>query len=132
MRVALDTNVLVSAFATRGLCADVFNAVLAEHELIVGQKVLSELRSVLQDKLHVPESVIREVLALLREQGSLVDKPAALQVRIRDADDLAVLAEAVGGRAEVLITGDRDLLEITDDLPIRILTPRAFWELLVC
>lgn len=44
MRVALDTNVLVSAVATRGLCADVFNLVLAEHHLVVSVTVLSELQ----------------------------------------------------------------------------------------
>ncbi len=40
MRVALDTSVLVSAVAARGLCADVFNLILAEHDLIVGETVL--------------------------------------------------------------------------------------------
>jgi hypothetical protein len=35
MKVMLDTNVLASAVATRGLCADVLRAVLAEHELVI-------------------------------------------------------------------------------------------------
>jgi hypothetical protein len=35
LRVFLDTNVLVSAFATRGLCADLLELVLLQHELIV-------------------------------------------------------------------------------------------------
>ena len=42
MRVFLDTNVLLSAFAARGLCADVFRTVLAEHELITSEFVLGE------------------------------------------------------------------------------------------
>ena len=40
MRVFLDTNVLVAAFATRGLCADVFRLVLAEHELLVSAALI--------------------------------------------------------------------------------------------
>ncbi len=47
MRVFLDTNVLVSAFATRGLSADVFRRALAEHMLLTGEVVLRDLRLVL-------------------------------------------------------------------------------------
>ena len=43
MRVFVDTNVLVAAVATRGLCADVLRAVLASHELVVSQQVLAEV-----------------------------------------------------------------------------------------
>lgn len=128
MKVALDTNVLVSAFATRGLCADVFNLVLAEHELIVGPAVLSELRAVLRGKFMVPERVVDEVVALIHERAVVVGTAVAVDVAIRDADDAAVLAEAMGGSAEVLVTGDRDLLVISQKLPIRILTPRGFWD----
>ncbi len=46
MRVYLDTNVVVSAVATRGLCADVLQAILAEHQLVVGEAMLRELRRV--------------------------------------------------------------------------------------
>ena len=48
MKIALDTNVLVSAVAARGLCADVFNLVLAERQLVVCETVLAEVRRVLK------------------------------------------------------------------------------------
>ena len=51
MRVALDTNVLVAAFATRGLCADLVRVVLAEHELVFPPAVRTELRRVLAKKI---------------------------------------------------------------------------------
>jgi uncharacterized protein len=128
VRIALDTNVLVSAVAARGLCADVFNLVLAEHELIVGETVLTELRKVLRQKIRVPSRVIDEYIALLRDEAVVMKGAKALNVEIRDLTDLPVLSEAVVGNAEVLVTGDRDLLEITAKLPIQILTPRALWE----
>jgi len=128
VRVALDTNVLVSAVATRGLCADVLNLVLAEHELIVGEAVLTELRRVLAERIRVPSKTIDEVVLLLRQEAEVVKKTVSVDVKIRDKDDLAVLSEAIAGNAEALVTGDRDLLEIKEDLPLRILTPRAFWE----
>ena len=74
MRVFLDTNVLVAAFATRGLCADVMRVVLAEHQLITGEIVLSELRKALGRRIKLPAATIEDILALIREQN-VVPKP---------------------------------------------------------
>jgi putative PIN family toxin of toxin-antitoxin system len=128
VKVALDTNVLVSAVAARGLCADVFNLVLAEHELIVGETVLTELRKVLREKIRAPGKVIDEYIALLRHEALVVKDAETLKVKIRDLSDVPVLSEAVAGNAQVLVTGDRDLLEVAEKLPIQILTPRGLWE----
>ena len=54
MRVFLDTNVLVSAFATRGLCADVLRVVLAEHTFITSEIVLREVSRVLRTRIGMP------------------------------------------------------------------------------
>jgi putative PIN family toxin of toxin-antitoxin system len=128
VRVALDTNVLVSAVATRGLCADVFNLVLAEHELIVGEAVLAELKRVLRERIRVPVHVVAEVDNLLRQEATVIPKVEPLRLRIRDKSDLAVLSEAVAGRAEVLVTGDKDLLDLPIAAPVQVMTPRTFWE----
>lgn len=130
MKVYLDTNVLVSAFATRGLCADILHAVMAEHQLIVGDAVLAEVRRVLRQKIRLPPAAVAEVEALLRQQGLPVTAAPPLAIRIRDADDLVILSEAVAGGADVLVTGDRDLLDIAAKAPLPIVTPRGFWELL--
>ena len=130
MKVYLDTNVLVSAFATRGLCADILHAVMAEHQLIVGEAVLAEVRRVLRQKIRLQPAAVSEVEALLRQQGLLVTDASPLTIKIRDADDLAIMSEAVAGGADVLVTGDRDLLDIATKAPLPIVTPRGFWELL--
>lgn len=124
----LDTNVLVAAFATRGLCADVMRVVLAEHQLITGEVVLSELRKVLARRIKLPAATIEDILALLREQ-EVVPKPRKpSDLPIRDPDDRWILASAMAGRADVLVTGDRDLLDIADKAPLPVLAPRAFWD----
>ena len=128
MRVAFDTNVLVSAVATRGLCADIFNLVLAEHPLVVGETVLAEVRRVLKQKIRVPEGIIGEFEALLRAEALVVAKAKTLPISVRDKSDMPVLAEAIAGEAEVLVTGDRDLLELTAKVPLNILSPRGLWE----
>jgi putative PIN family toxin of toxin-antitoxin system len=128
--VFLDTNVLVSAFATRGLCADVMRVVLAEHQLITVEVVLSELRKALSRRIKLPAATIEDILVLLREQ-EVVPKPRKpSELPIRDPDDRWILASAMAGRADVLVTGDRDLLDIAAKAPLPVLAPRAFWDLL--
>lgn len=129
MKVSLDTNVLVSAFGTRGLCADILHVVLAEHELIIGEAVLTETRRVLTTKFGVPTATVDEVDALLRQQSRVVTDAPRVGMRLRDADDVLILSEAVAGGAEVLVTGDRDLLAVAGKAPLAIVTPRGFWEM---
>ena len=130
MNVSFDTNVLVSAIATRGLCADIFNAALAEHQLIVGETVLTELRQVLRQKLRLPMAAVDEIEAFLRLHATVIASAPVLEMPGLDENDRAVLAEAVTGKADVLVTGDQDLLKIASKAPIKILSPRGFWELL--
>ena len=129
MRVFLDTNVLVAAFATRGLCADVLRDVLAKHELLVGEVVLTELERALTRRLRLPETAVEEILEFLREHEVVPkpQKPAALPVR--DPADRWILASALAARVDVLVTGDRDFHDLPAPAPLRILDPRAFWEL---
>lgn len=130
MRVFLDTNVLVAAFATRGLCADVVRVVLAEHQLVTADVVLTELRLVLVRRVKLPEAIVEDILALLRDH-EVVPKPRRpSDLAIRDPDDRWILASATAGRADILVTGDRDLLDVADKAPLPILDPRGFWVLL--
>jgi putative PIN family toxin of toxin-antitoxin system len=130
LRVFFDTNVLVAAFATRGLCADLFAHVLLEHELVVGEVVLDELREKLRKKIKLPKKTIDEIEALLRE-SVVVKKPKEhLGLKITDPDDEWVVASAVAGRAEVLVTGDAAVLKIAKRAPLPILDPRGLWDLL--
>jgi putative PIN family toxin of toxin-antitoxin system len=130
LRVFLDTNVLVSAFATRGVCADVLRVVLAEHTLVTGEVVLRELGRVLRTRIGLPARAVREIDEFLREHEVASKPPARAAVPQRDPDDQWVVASAVDSRADVLVTGDRDLLDIAADAPIKIVDPRGFWDLI--
>jgi putative PIN family toxin of toxin-antitoxin system len=128
VRVFLDTNVIVSALTARGLSADVFRLILTEHEMLTGEVNLVELRRVLRDRMRVPASQIDPAEQLLREQTIIPRPDHPLAIKVRDPDDAWVLASAVAGSAEVLVTGDKDLLTIAKAAPLPILSPRAFWE----
>jgi uncharacterized protein len=130
VRVFLDTNVIVAAFATRGLCADVFRLVLAEHELYVSVSLIEEVTRTLTRKIRVPDQVVREIVAFLRASASTVEgAPERPAIVVRDPDDLVILGGALSGGADVLVTGDKDLLVLGQVGALRILNPRGFWEL---
>jgi putative PIN family toxin of toxin-antitoxin system len=129
VRVFLDTNVLVAAFATRGLCADVLRATLAEHELLISQTVIQELNRTLALKVRVPEPVVREIVTFLQASASMVKGPPRQPlIEVRDPDDAVILGEALAGGADILVSGDKDLLELGNVPGIRIMNPRGFWQ----
>jgi uncharacterized protein len=131
LKIFADTNVLVSAFATRGLCAELIRHIIAEHELMCAEVVLDEFERILHVKMKVPALLVAAYLRTLR-QSPIAPLPQSLpQYDIRDNDDKLVLASAISIGAEVLVTGDKDLLSIREQVTeLRIMEPRALWELL--
>ena len=98
MRVFLDTNVLVSAFTTRGICADILTVILAEHELLIGESILKELPRVLRVKMRMAPQIIEEAVIFLRQEGAVVTAESIPELPvIRDPDDRQIIAEALAG-----------------------------------
>jgi putative PIN family toxin of toxin-antitoxin system len=130
VKVFLDTNVLVSGFATRGLCADIIRLVLAEHELITADVVLNELRRVLKHKIQLPVEQIQEILTFLESQIVQPKPTSPSPIPVRDEDDQWVLASALVAKADVLVTGDKGLLDVANEVSALTITdPRGFWNL---
>lgn len=130
MRVFLDTNVLISALTTRGLCAELFEAVISEHELFTGEPVLQELQRILRQKFRVPESVVKGYLGLLRAQANLVEAADVPAISFKDPDDIPILACALAAKADAFVTGDKDLLALGNVAGMPIIDPRSFWNTL--
>jgi len=128
MKVFLDTNVVVSAVAARGLCADVFRSVFEFHELIVSEAILAELERVLRDKIGAPTDLIADTLWLLQQDAYLASSDPPIQLSIKDKADIAILSSAINGGAEVFTTGDKGILDLKTIANLEILSPREFWE----
>lgn len=129
MRVFPDTNVLIAALATRGLCADLMRTLLAEHDVVVGELVLVELRRNLRAKLRVPAARVELAVAYL---DNLEHAPAARPSRtapggISTADG-AILESAAHAGAEAFVTGDHALLALEIYRGMQILSPRELWS----
>jgi predicted nucleic acid-binding protein len=71
---------------------------------------------------------VREIAAFLRASAAFPDTAAVPPpVAVRDPDDAMILSEALVLRADVLVTGDKDLLEAGEVPGISVLDPRGFW-----
>lgn len=131
MRIFLDTNVVVSALATRGICSDILRVIVSEHDLLLSETVLRELGRVLDRKFGVPADAVQEAGDFLREEAAAVVRARRPQpgVTLRDPDDVAIVEEAVASNADLLVTADRDLLDVAAEMPVVVVSPREFWAL---
>ena len=127
MKVFLDTNVLASSIATRGLCSELLENVIHDHELLTCQQVLLELERILVRKFGLPAAVVSGFLGLLEAQARLVASRKIPSIPIRDTDDVAILACALAGEADVFVTGDKELLDLRGIESLVIVSPRELW-----
>jgi putative PIN family toxin of toxin-antitoxin system len=130
VRVFLDTNVLVSAFASRGICADLLELVLLDHDLVTGNQVLHELDRALRDKVRLPPAQRSEVIDFIRGAASAVVEDGQPVDAAVDADDALVPGEALSGSSGIFVTGDGALLRLKAVATLKIVSPRRFWEAL--
>lgn len=129
LRVVLDTNVVVSALLLSvSVPRQAFDKALDQAEIIISTPVLLELAEVLaRDKLNkylTEQERMRFLVALLKE-SELVEIREQIS-DCRDPNDNKFLELAVCGNADVLVTGDDDLLVLDPFRGIPILTPRDF------
>jgi putative PIN family toxin of toxin-antitoxin system len=130
MRILLDTNVLASAAATRGLCADVLREVFASHELVISEYIIKELERIFKDKFNLPGDIMEEYILLLHQDtiDAVASDPPPIQ--LKDESDIPILGAAIQAKADVLVTGDSELQNIGKIEDLVILSPRGFWEYL--
>ena len=128
MRVVLDSNVIIAAFASRGLCSEVFEVCLSGHSIVTSEHILSEVKTNLIKKIRLPESIVKDKMEYLRDEAERVNPSELTDSPCRDKDDNIIIGTALSGNAEFIITGDEDLLVLKTYKGIDIITPREFWS----
>lgn len=130
MKIVLDTNVLLAAFAARGLCEAVYEACLIHHEIVLSEHILGELRRHLPRVLKVSAEHADQVVTAIRGQATMVTPAPVPKDACRDVHDLPVLGTLVAGNADCLVTGDDDLLALVQFHGKPILSPRGLHSLI--
>ena len=130
MKIVLDANVIIAAFATRGLCESIMEVCLSEHEIVLSDDLFDEILRNLRLKIRLPENIVDNIGELLREYANIsIPAPLASDV-CRDPDDIKILGLAVASNADYIVTGDKDLLVLKSFQGIPILNPRSFSDIL--
>ncbi len=128
MRVVFDTNVLIAAFLTEGVCSKLLvRARRREFDLILSNDIAQEFERNLRKKFSVSASEIKDAWTVLVEAaGKIVQKVSPILPACRDPEDDKILACAKQTHADYLVTGDQDLLVIKQYGRTKIVTPRSF------
>lgn len=133
MRAVLDPNVIISGLlAPGGAPANILRSWLeGRFELIASDQLLAELKRATQyPKLaeRIPSEDVDELIALIRRTAQMTTDPADPPVtRSRDPHDDYIIALAAETRSAI-VSGDRDLLTLSDALPVY--SPVAFLALI--
>jgi putative PIN family toxin of toxin-antitoxin system len=128
LRVVVDTNVLVSIFQFGGRISEILDLALqGTVELYTSQPIIGELRGVLQEKFRWSTERIEDATGTLLRFCHLIDPGERLKV-CRDPDDDRVLECALAAGAEVIVSGDLDLLDLGAFRGTPIMSPRRFLD----
>lgn len=133
MIAVFDTNVLIAAIITEGICSKLLRrARMQEFSLISCPFILKEIRGVLSRKFRLSHGEIASAVEPISAAiDQIIDHNLKITNICRDADDDNIIACAVAAKADYLVTGDSDLLEIKKYQGVRIISPRDFEALFV-
>jgi putative PIN family toxin of toxin-antitoxin system len=136
LKVVLDTNIFVSSLLVKaGLPAQVLDTWRErQYLLVVSPAIVAEIRATLnypriRRKYAITDEDVEQLVTLLERDALVVPGDADVAGAIPDdpADEI-VLACAVDAQADVIVSGDRHLLELGSHRSIPILTARQFLE----
>ncbi|MFN3829770.1 MAG: putative toxin-antitoxin system toxin component, PIN family [Tepidimonas ignava] len=131
MKTFLDTNVWISAFATKGLARELVTLVLdlnasGELTLLISDAVQQETARVLREKFGLDPAAIDTALDVQAMAATCVPATAGLlPTDIPDPDDAPILAAALAAGADLFVTGDKALLALGAVESMPIVEPRA-------
>jgi len=131
VRVVFDTNVLIAAFIAEGLCSKLLHrANKGNFDLCISSFIINEFQKTLKAKIGLSDSEIKALTDLLHDIVKMADPGEREEKQAggicRDKADDRVLACALACKADYLVTGDQDLLEIRKFHKVKIITPRDF------
>jgi len=132
LRAVLDTNVLISAIISDGKPRELLKKGTAnQFSIVTSNLILKELITVLRrPKFKTPEDEIQKIIiALLRSSEVIKVKSKFTEVKEDPKDDM-IINTAYDGHADVIVTGDKHLLEFENFRGIKIITIETALNLL--
>ena len=130
IRVLPDTNIVISSAFWIGNPYEVIKkGILGEYQLIISAKILVEVSDKLRNKFQFPEENIQELIDILMIYCHVIDVTSKFNA-VRDKKDNKIIECAFDGKADYIVTGDPDLLELKEFKNIRIITAKDFLKII--
>ncbi len=132
MKVVFDTNILLSAFLTRGGAAQqLFARTIATHTLITSERILQEAGAKLSGKLQIPDREIGLFMRYVRTRMNVFTLSSKVpEIDFQDSDDIPILHLLEAAGIHYFVTGDKKLLDLKKHKQTLILSLREALELL--
>ena len=133
MKAVFDTNVLIAALLTEGLCSGLLiRARKRAFNLVLCDDITREFKGILSKKFKLASSDISEITAIVTEAAfKILHNPGPIPSICRDPNDDMIIACAINAGADYIVTGDEDLLSLKSYKDIAIINPRDFEALFV-
>ncbi|MDI6745441.1 MAG: putative toxin-antitoxin system toxin component, PIN family [Thermodesulfovibrionales bacterium] len=128
MIAVFDTNILIAAIITEGICSKLLHRARArEFSLVSCPFIIMELQRTLSKKFRLSHEESDLAMETISEAtGQVIEHNIKITGICRDAADDNIIACAVAAKAHYLVTGDSCLLEIKKYKGVKIITPRDF------
>jgi len=130
VRVVFDTNIFISAFVIPGSLAEkaILKIIEREDFLLISRDIIDEVLSVLSSKFGRDREALSHVALILSELAEWV-RPGRRVKIFKDEPDNRILECAIYGRADVLVTGDKEILQLKEYEGVKIISLKEYLEL---
>jgi putative PIN family toxin of toxin-antitoxin system len=128
IRVVLDTNIYISAFFWKnGKQHQILrHAVDKKIQVICSRQIMAELSAKLGEKFKVLRADLEEYTQTVERLAYFVEPAEIPNIVKKDPKDDKIIATAIAGGAEYIVTGDNHLLELEKVQDIKIVNSEAF------
>ena len=131
IRAVIDTNVFVSAAFWSGTPFRIVNhGIDGRFRIVISEAIIAETRNKLTTKFYASVDEVDDFLAPIVTNAHFSNPDTPLHVVARDPSDNKIIECAVSGNADVIVTGDLDILDLKQYRDIKIITPAPFLKML--
>ena|SRR3989338_332593 len=130
IKAVLDTNIIISSIFWEGNPHEIVRkGIIGDYQLVMSAEILDEVANKLRTKFKFPEENIQELVDILLTHCHIIEPSNKFDI-VRDKNDNKIIECAYDGKANCIVTGDSDLLDLKEFKSIRILSAKEFLNML--
>ena len=130
MRVVFDSNIFISALVIPGSKAEkaIARIISGKDSLVLSKIIVDEVLSVLSGKFSRDREAISRTAIYLTDLAEIVSPSKKIKV-LKDDPDNRIIECAVAGKADFIVTGDKEMLNLKEFQGITIISLREYLEI---